>query len=114
MGSGSDRNAIISRNLPMNTNLVFSAALLSVVSLTRIAHADWPQYRGPAASGVDSSQELATSWNVETGENVRWRTPIPGLAHSSPIVAGDRVYVATAVSPKEAELRVGLYGDIGS
>ena len=63
---------------------------------------------------MDASRALPTSWNVETGENVRWRTPIPGLAHSSPIVMGDRVYVATVVSPKEAELKVGLYGDINA
>jgi len=75
---------------------------------------DWPQYRGPNAGGVDDSRRLPTSWNVETGENVRWRTPIPGLAHSSPIIAGDRVYVATAVGPAEADLKVGLYGDIES
>src|SRR5215213_5998851 len=98
----------------MNTNRIFWAAILFVASLAPVAQADWPQYRGPSASGVDASRELPTSWNVETGENVRWWTPIPGLAHSSPIVAGDRVYVATAVSPREAELKVGLYGDIGS
>jgi outer membrane protein assembly factor BamB len=27
---------------------------------------------------------------------------------------GDRVYVATVISPKEAELKVGLYGDINA
>ncbi len=78
------------------------------------ARADWPQYRGPSASGVASGAGLPSSWNVETGENVRWHTPIPGLAHSSPVIAGDRIYVATAIASKEAELKVGLYGDIGS
>ena len=99
---------------PMNTPAIFSAVLLSLIGLAQNAAADWPQYRGPSASGIDASRALPTSWNVETGENVRWHTPIPGLAHSSPIVAADRVYVATAVSPKEAELKVGLYGDIDS
>ena len=57
----------------------------------------WPQYRGPGGRGVDESQALPTNWNVETGANIRWQTPLPGLAHASPIVWGDRVYVATAV-----------------
>ena len=74
--------------------------------------ANWPQYRGPAACGVDDSHVLATNWNVETGTNIRWQTPLPGLAHASPIVWGDRVYVATAVKPGKADLKVGLYGDI--
>ena len=74
--------------------------------------ADWPQYRGPGGRGIDDSQALPTHWNVETGENIRWQTPLPGLAHASPIVWGDRVYVATAVKAGKADLKVGLYGDI--
>jgi outer membrane protein assembly factor BamB len=54
------------------------------------------------------------NWDIETGRNVRWRTPIPGLAHASPIVWNDRVYLATAVRPGKANLKVGLYGDIDS
>ena len=89
--------------------LVFAALGCSL-----FADANWPQYRGPHALGVDDSVPLPTTWNVETGANIRWQTPIPGLAHSSPIVWGDRVYVATAVKPGKAELKVGLYGDIAS
>jgi outer membrane protein assembly factor BamB len=98
----------------MNTQIIFCSVLLLQLGLAPQAAADWPQYRGPAASGIDASRALPTSWNVETGENVRWHTPIPGLAHASPVLAGNHVYVATAVSPSEAELKVGLYGDIDS
>jgi outer membrane protein assembly factor BamB len=73
---------------------------------------NWPQYRGPGACGLDESLTLATNWNIETGTNVRWQAPLPGLAHASPIVWGDRIYVATAVKPGKADLKVGLYGDI--
>ncbi len=98
----------------MNNTPALSLVMVSLSILAPVVSADWPQYRGPSASGVDASRALPTSWNVETGENVRWHTPIPGLAHSSPIVMGDHVYVATVVSPKEAELKVGLYGDINA
>jgi outer membrane protein assembly factor BamB len=74
--------------------------------------ANWPQFRGPGARGLDESQAAPTNWNVETGANIRWQTHLPGLAHASPIVWGDRVYVATAVKAGKAELKVGLYGDI--
>ena len=48
---------------------------------------------------------------MDTGAKVRWQTPLPGLAHASPVVWGDRVYLATAVKPGgKAELKVGLYG----
>lgn len=76
--------------------------------------ADWPQYRGPNASGLDDRTPLATTWDVATGANLRWQTPIPGMAHSSPIAWADRIYVATAVAKQKAELKVGLYGDIAS
>src|SRR5687767_3887490 len=76
--------------------------------------ANWPQFRGPQASGVDSSKPAPTRWNVDAGENPGWRTPIPGLAHAAPTVWNGRIYVATAVRPGKAELKVGLYGDIAS
>ena len=76
------------------------------------ATGSWPSFRGAQAAGVADGQQLPDTWNPKTGEHVRWRTPIPGLAHSSPIVWGDRVFVTSAVSsdPK-ATFRPGLYGD---
>ena len=72
----------------------------------------WPQFRGPAARGVAEGTALSAKWNISRSENVAWRTPIPGLAHASPIVWGNTIYVATVVSANVAELKVGLYGDI--
>jgi len=52
-------------------------------------------------------------WSGETGENVLWKFPIPGLAHSSPVIWGDRIFITTAVPEAgESALRLGLYGDI--
>src|SRR5215207_9319354 len=53
------------------------------------AAGSWPSFRGVQAAGVADGQQLPDTWNPKTGEHVRWRTPIPGLAHSSPIVWGD-------------------------
>ena len=91
------------------TPLLFGAALLAGFQSTSAAN--WPQYRGPNASGLDESSALRTTWNVSTGENIRWQTPIPGLAHSAPIIWGDHIYVATAVQAGgNSDLKVGLYG----
>lgn len=81
--------------------------------LTLAAHAqNWPQFRGPGASGV-AGGSAPVSWDAAKMTNVKWKTEIPGLAHSSPVVWGERVFVTTAISsdPK-ASLRVGLYGDV--
>ncbi|HYE85309.1 MAG TPA: PQQ-binding-like beta-propeller repeat protein [Vicinamibacterales bacterium] len=74
--------------------------------------ADWPSFRGREASGISEPQNLPDTWNPATGENVLWRTPIPGLAHSSPVVWRDTVYVTTAISTRgNATFKPGLYGD---
>ena len=73
---------------------------------------NWPQFRGPQACGVDASKAASVQWDLEKSVNVLWRTPIPGLGHSSPILWGERIYVTTAVQATNAELKVGLYGDI--
>lgn len=93
----------------------FISSLLFTLLTGSMSYAEnWPQFRGPNASGQIDGPAAPTTWNVETGENIRWRTPIPGLSHASPIVWGGRVFVATAVKPGESELKVGLYGSIGS
>jgi outer membrane protein assembly factor BamB len=98
----------------MNNPLYLAAAWV-VFWLPGVGQAaDWPQFRGPQASGVDASAPVPIRWDLETGRNIRWKTPIPGLAHASPIVWQERVYVATAVGSGAAELKVGLYGNIVS
>ena len=76
------------------------------------AAGSWPSFRGSEASGVADGQHLPERWDGKSGRNILWRTPIPGLAHSSPVVWGPLVFVTTAVSsdPK-ATFRPGLYGD---
>jgi outer membrane protein assembly factor BamB len=61
------------------------------------AIAQWPQFRGPSTSGV-SDARVPTDWDLASGRAIAWKTAIPGLGHSSPIVWGDRIYVTTAVS----------------
>jgi outer membrane protein assembly factor BamB len=75
----------------------------------------WPQFRGPAASGAADGQRPPLTWDGPAGKHVRWKTPIPGLGHSCPVVWEDRVFVTTAVSgdPKTV-LRTGQYGDVDS
>ncbi len=72
----------------------------------------WPSFRGPFAGGVADGQDLPVSWDVESGENVRWKTPIPGMGHSSPVVWGDRVFVTTAVAAGDVKLVLGDKGGI--
>ena len=84
-----------------------------VAACASLSAQNWPSFRGPQASGVANGSPTPATWNVSTGQNVVWKTPIAGLAVSSPIVWGDRVFVSTAVSSDPAAgIRTGLYGDV--
>jgi len=70
---------------------------------------NWPQFRGPGASGVCANTSAPDTWNEHN--RVAWKTPIPGRGWSSPIVSGDRVFVTTAIQEGgELEaVKQGLY-----
>lgn len=77
------------------------------------AKGNWPQFRGPHARGVADDAAVPASWDAATMARIKWKTPIPGLGHSSPIIWGDRLFVTTCISGRpNPPLRVGLYGDI--
>jgi len=72
----------------------------------------WPSFRGLQASGIAEHQNLPDRWDGKRGENILWRAQIPGLAHSSPVVWGDRIFLTSAISSdSNASFRPGLYGD---
>jgi outer membrane protein assembly factor BamB len=59
---------------------------------------NWSSFRGPKASGVAEVKSSPTRWNAEKAQNIRWKTPIPGLGHSSPIIWADKIFLTTAIS----------------
>ena len=73
---------------------------------------NWPAFRGANATGAADGQGAVAEWDVTSGKNIRWKTAIPGLATSSPIVWGDRVIVVSAASEDDKTFRTGLYGDV--
>ena len=82
-----------------------------VIALTAAAQ-NWPSFRGPSASGIADEQNLPVSWDASQGTGIRWKASIPGLAHSSPIVWRDQVFVTTAISSRpNASFKRGLYGE---
>jgi outer membrane protein assembly factor BamB len=56
----------------------------------------WPQFRGPAFNPTVENARLAEKWSKT--ENIEWLADIPGRGWSSPIVAGDRVFLTTVVT----------------
>ena len=46
--------------------------------------ADWPQFRGPSASGVGSGSKPPIHWDAAKGPNVVWKAEIPESSQASP------------------------------
>ena len=100
----------------MKRNLL-TLSILAILSLSAISQTSymnqWPQFRGPFASGIVETTDLPDNWNIETGKNIKWKVEIPGLGHSCPAIWDDKLFVTTAISSSGTDsLKVGLYGDI--
>ena len=79
----------------------------------RAAAKPWPGFRGDNASGNGDGQGAVVEWDIDTNQNVRWKTPIPGISTASPAIWGDRIFVVSAVSSAgDKTFRTGLYGDV--
>lgn len=73
----------------MNNRWLLSFALLGIPAFARPS-ADWPQFRGPGGNAVSETAVPPTSFGPST--NVLWKTA-PPQGYSSPVVAGDRVFL---------------------
>ena len=70
-------------------SLVLSFALVAPAAAL-LSGSDWPEWRGPARTGVSDEKGLPSTWSP-TGENLAWKVPYGG--RSSPVVFGDRLYL---------------------
>jgi outer membrane protein assembly factor BamB len=57
---------------------------------------NWPTFRGPQGSGISETKNLPVNWNIETGENIRWKSEISLSGHSSPIMWENRIFLTGA------------------
>ncbi len=57
---------------------------------------NWPQFRGPQGGGVAPVSDAPITWDAASGAGVAWKVEVPLPGFNSPIVWGDRVFVAGA------------------
>src|SRR5262245_66242191 len=111
------KQTVNSISLPRRSFLANSLmALPAVAYASRLGavkpEQNWPGFRGPDGQGIADGYPTRVSWNADASvgklSGVLWRAEIPGLAHSSPIIWGDRIFVGTAVRLSgKAPLRIG-------
>ncbi len=57
---------------------------------------DWPEFRGPGGQGHSNAENVPLEWDAN--KNVAWKSDIPGIGWSSPIIVGSRIYLTTAIA----------------
>lgn len=86
----------LSRRISLVFIVVISLGIATLSSFVGAAAAgNWPQWRGPDGSGISSEKNLPDEWSAT--KNIKWKTPIEGRGHSSPIVWGNRIFLTTAI-----------------
>jgi outer membrane protein assembly factor BamB len=92
------------------TDLLIAFMMLSVILIgsDRILAQNWPGWRCDG-SGISSEKNLPLKWSESEG--IKWKTPIPGAGHSSPVVWANRIFVTTTVAedPNVESFRGGVY-----
>lgn len=83
-----------------------TAGLLSFISFSEKAQpaqaADWPQWRGPQANGTSPETGLPLEWSDSSG--IAWKAEIPEWGASTPIVAGDAIFLTSHVEEQQLVL----------
>lgn len=90
----------------MNCRLPLLLALLFTFTSTPLLAEDWPCWRGPRLDGSSLETNPPLRWSAT--DNIAWKTPIPGIGHSSPILHGQRVFVTTCLEKEKQRVLLCL------
>jgi outer membrane protein assembly factor BamB len=65
--------------------------LLFLLGTCPVLGADWSEFRGPGGLGVSTEKGVPVEWSSQ--KHIVWKTRLPGPGTSSPVTAGDRVFL---------------------
>ncbi len=92
--------------MPIRRLLILT--FLCASSIIATAQDRWPQFRGAQSMGVAEDANLPDKWSAT--ENVAWKTDIPGIGWSSPIIWGNQVFLTSVINSGDTEPpKKGLY-----
>jgi len=80
------------------------APSLALALTLPLSASDWPQFRGPNATGVSSDKNLPTEWSKTQG--IKWKATLPARGVSCPVVVGGKVYITCSSGTRDDRLHV--------
>ena len=93
---------------------LFLALLVPPRTDQRVRAENWQAWRGPRGDGTSGEKNAPVKWNGKTGENIAWKTAIPGAGHASPIIWNDRIFTVSTLEDKGERVLFCLNRDDGS
>lgn len=67
---------------------------------------DWPGWRGPRGDGTSAEKNLPLRWSQD--QNIAWKSALPGVGHSSPVVVGNRVFLTSCLLKEHERVLLAL------
>ncbi len=69
---------------------------LNFINKMKVSKYDWPQWGGsPHRNNTPAGENIPFKWNLETGENVLWASPLGSQTYGNPVIANGKVFVGT-------------------
>jgi outer membrane protein assembly factor BamB len=97
---------MMNRRLAGVLGIVVAAA---VVTLS--ADSNWPQWRGPLATGAAvEASGLPVKWSTTNGENIAWKLPMPSRSGATPIIWNDTIFLNVATQDESGDVELWSLG----
>src|SRR5438093_77590 len=90
MGRFSKAPALLGTSMPHRFLSCAAAGLIGAVLVPGVNGQEWTRFRGPNGSGVSTATTVPVKW---TEKDYNWKSKLPGVGHSSPVLWGERIFV---------------------
>ena len=90
----------------MKNHLFLALSFALTAAVATLSADNWPQWRGPLATGATTEKALPEKWSTTTGENIAWKLPMPSRSGATPIIWNDTVFLNVATLPDAGGLEL--------
>lgn len=92
---------------------VFLVASAVICIYSETSAENWPGWRGPRGDGTSLDTKVPLEWDGDSGKNIRWKQPLPGGGHGSPIVWENHIFLQGCVEETQERVLFALDRDTG-